>query len=186
MSRKKTKKTKAQKRAERIHRNSQSIVAIADMFRPRLNESPFWTKGGEAEDWQKETTQAFVQFVEFISEKVLAGTDSAAVNPLGTRKKIYSLARIAWNVSSDSDSQEKSIARLDDLDTLPVPDELKSDVRDWLRVMIELKWKWFLDFRTYVEEIEFTKLPDGNHDLAITMSRRVDDESDPPPRQMQW
>ena len=185
MSRKKTKKTNVQKRAERIQRNSQSIAALTDRLRPMQNESPFWTEGGEAEDWQKEATQAFVRFVEFISEKVLADTDSAVGNPRGTRKKIYSIARIAWNVCSDSDSLEKSIARLADLNTLPVPDELKSDITDWLRVMIELKWKWFPDFRTYVEEIEFTKLPDGNHDLAITMSRRVDNESDPP-RQMQW
>ena len=117
-----------------------------------------------------------IRYVELIYAKMLSDTDSDPVNPLETRKEIYGMAQIAWNISTDSDSLEESLARLQNADSLPMPEELIADIKDWLEVMIEMKWILFAEFATYVDDIEFTELPNGLHDLAIGMSLRVSDD----------
>lgn len=167
----KKKKSKARKRQLRLSRNDESIGALAKML--ILREAQVWAEG-ELEDWQEEAGRAFINYVETIYAAFQSDEDLKEESPLETHKKICGLALIAWNTMTDSDSLAEALGRINKM-PLPIPKEHLAEAKKLLTVLVKMKWEMFPEHLTYIEDIEFTLMPNGLHDLAISMSLRADD-----------
>ncbi|MDR0932034.1 MAG: hypothetical protein LBM70_03330 [Victivallales bacterium] len=167
----KKKKSKAEKRLARMRRRIDLLDASAKNL-CSYNQIEARSSNDDPEDWQIKETKMFLCYVELLYAKMLSDTDSVPINSLESCKKFYRIAQLAWNISTDSNSLKESLAQIKQTDSLQGPEESIAALKDWLKVMIETKWLLFAKCATYVNDIEFTELPNGMHDIAISMSLR--------------
>ena len=157
----KSKKSKAEKRMVRLRRDYELRTPLYD---DNGNLCP--------DSWEQRATEAFGIYMTHIILDLLGGPDKNDPDPIATRDKTYGLGRLAWNLLSDSDSLAEAKARLANDDHLPVPAQALAGVAELLEAMMELREELYPDMDAYIDELEFTKLPSGKWDLAITVSRR--------------
>lgn len=149
----------------RLPRNDEPIGALPKML--LLREAQIWVEG-ELEGGQEAAGREFINYVETIYAAFQSDEDFPTKSPREARKKICGLALIAWNTMTDSDSLAEALARTNKM-PLPIPKEHLAEAKKLLTVLVKMKWEMFPEYLTYIEDIEFTAMPNELHDVAMTL-----------------
>ena len=166
MAKKKSKKSKSQKRFDKLRKSE-----LCDLFAVQ-DFSDIWSESDlPIEEWHREQMQNFTDFCELIYAKMLADTDSIVIDPFETRKKIWGLAQIAWNIASTTKSLADSIVEVAKIDNIFGPEGTFFEIKDAILIMLQMRWSLYPDCDSLVDDIEFTPQANGKHDVALTLKR---------------